>query len=166
MSSQFIAMLGFLSMSLAAPPSSDPARSFSELMDIMRGFQESRVLLTAVELDLFTAVGTGATAGQVSRKLGTNRPLPLAAKPEPTVSRHRPPHSLLHHLAHLEQHPLSLRLQPNDTTTCYSLLLQSEPTRRKSRYSGHYRVSIWCPWLPQRPADERNSWKSTPPSPR
>ena len=72
MSSRLIVMLGFLSMSLAAPPSSDPARSFSELMDIMRGFQESRVLLTAVELDLFTAVGTGATAGQVSMKLETN----------------------------------------------------------------------------------------------
>lgn len=38
----------------------------------MRGFQESRVLLTAVELDLFTAVGTGAEAVDVARKLGTD----------------------------------------------------------------------------------------------
>jgi len=38
----------------------------------MRGFQESRVLLTAVELDVFTAVGHGATVADVSKKLQTN----------------------------------------------------------------------------------------------
>jgi len=42
------------------------------LMDTMRAFQESRVLLTAVELDVFTAVGDGATAPQVAAKLGAN----------------------------------------------------------------------------------------------
>lgn len=47
-------------------------RSFADLQTTMRGFQESRVLLTAVELDLFTAVGAGATAAQASSKLGTN----------------------------------------------------------------------------------------------
>ncbi len=47
-------------------------RSFADLQTAMRGFQESRVLLTAVELDLFTAVGAGADAPQVSSKLGTD----------------------------------------------------------------------------------------------
>ncbi len=36
----------------------------------LRGFQESRVVLTAVELDLFTAVGSGATAAEVSARVG------------------------------------------------------------------------------------------------
>src|SRR5690242_19882027 len=56
---------------MSSPSSSSP-RSCSELVDIMRGFQESRVLLTAVELDAFTAVGAGATAEQVSSRLGSN----------------------------------------------------------------------------------------------
>jgi predicted O-methyltransferase YrrM len=43
-----------------------PARPFSELQAAMRGFQESRVLLTAVELDIFTAVGAGAAAAEVA----------------------------------------------------------------------------------------------------
>jgi predicted O-methyltransferase YrrM len=47
-------------------------RSFADLQTIMRGFQESRVLLTAVELDLFTAVGAGATPAQASSRLGTD----------------------------------------------------------------------------------------------
>ena len=38
----------------------------------LRGFQESRVLLTAVELDLFTAVGSGASAEEVSARIGGN----------------------------------------------------------------------------------------------
>ena len=36
----------------------------------LRGFQESRVVLTAVELDLFTAVGSGATAAEVAARVG------------------------------------------------------------------------------------------------
>jgi hypothetical protein len=36
----------------------------------MRAFQESRVLLTAVELDVYTAVGEGATAAQVAERIG------------------------------------------------------------------------------------------------
>lgn len=46
--------------------------TFPELQAKMRGFQESRILLTAVELDLFTAVGSGATAQEVARKAGTH----------------------------------------------------------------------------------------------
>jgi len=48
------------------------AQSFSDLTDTMGRYQESRVLLTAVELDIFTAVGPGARGVQVSEKLGTN----------------------------------------------------------------------------------------------
>jgi predicted O-methyltransferase YrrM len=41
-------------------------------MERLRAFQESRVLLSAIELDLFTAVGDGATATQVSGRLKTD----------------------------------------------------------------------------------------------
>jgi len=40
-----------------------------DLINRMRAFQESRVLLTAVELDLFSAVGQGATAAEVASRL-------------------------------------------------------------------------------------------------
>jgi (2Fe-2S) ferredoxin/SAM-dependent methyltransferase len=43
-----------------------------DLSDRIRAFQESRVLLTAVELDLFTAVGDGATAEEAAKKMGTD----------------------------------------------------------------------------------------------
>jgi (2Fe-2S) ferredoxin/predicted O-methyltransferase YrrM len=43
-----------------------------DLNSTLRGFQESRVLLTAVELDLFTAVGSGARADEVSAKTGSD----------------------------------------------------------------------------------------------
>lgn len=46
--------------------------SFPELQARMRAFQESRILLTAVELDLFTAVGSGAAAEEVARTVGTH----------------------------------------------------------------------------------------------
>jgi len=41
-----------------------------EMNRTLRGFQESRVVLTAVELDLFTAVGSGATAAEVAARVG------------------------------------------------------------------------------------------------
>jgi (2Fe-2S) ferredoxin/predicted O-methyltransferase YrrM len=44
-----------------------------ELMAMIRGFQESRIMLTAVELDVFTAVGEGATAETVAKRCGTDR---------------------------------------------------------------------------------------------
>jgi (2Fe-2S) ferredoxin/SAM-dependent methyltransferase len=40
--------------------------------ELMMGFQTSRTALTAVELDLFTAVGKGAGAREVAAKLNTN----------------------------------------------------------------------------------------------
>jgi (2Fe-2S) ferredoxin/precorrin-6B methylase 2 len=38
----------------------------------IRSFQESRVILTAIELDLFTAVGTGASAAEAAGRIGTD----------------------------------------------------------------------------------------------
>jgi SAM-dependent methyltransferase len=46
--------------------------TFDDLMLKARGFQESRVLLTAIELDLFTAVGDGAAEEEVAARLGTD----------------------------------------------------------------------------------------------
>lgn len=43
-----------------------------DLAQSLRAFQESRVLLTAVELDVFTAVGLGADAQQVAKALETD----------------------------------------------------------------------------------------------
>jgi predicted O-methyltransferase YrrM len=42
------------------------------LTAMARGFQESRALLTAVELDVFTAVGSGASARQVAERVGAD----------------------------------------------------------------------------------------------
>jgi SAM-dependent methyltransferase len=41
-----------------------------DLAQALRAFQESRVLLSAVELDVFTAVGSGASAAEVAAKIG------------------------------------------------------------------------------------------------
>jgi (2Fe-2S) ferredoxin/precorrin-6B methylase 2 len=38
----------------------------------LRGYMESRALLTALELDIFTAVGNGATAAEVAQKISTH----------------------------------------------------------------------------------------------
>jgi len=43
-----------------------------ELNARIRGFQESRAILTALELDAFTAVGERATAAEVAARLDTN----------------------------------------------------------------------------------------------
>jgi SAM-dependent methyltransferase len=45
---------------------------FDDLNTAIRGYQGSRVLLTAVELDLFTAVRGGAPAAAVARRCGTD----------------------------------------------------------------------------------------------
>jgi len=46
--------------------------SLEDLMNRIRAFQESRALLTAIELDLFSAVGQGATAVEAANRLGTD----------------------------------------------------------------------------------------------
>jgi 2-polyprenyl-3-methyl-5-hydroxy-6-metoxy-1,4-benzoquinol methylase len=43
-----------------------------ELMNRLRGFQESRALLTGVELNVFEAVADGATASEVAARIGAN----------------------------------------------------------------------------------------------
>ena len=43
-----------------------------ELNERIRAFQESRVILTALELDAFTAVGTGARAAEAAAKMETD----------------------------------------------------------------------------------------------
>ncbi len=43
-----------------------------ELMNRIRCFQESRAILTGVELDIFDAVGEGATAPEVAARIGAN----------------------------------------------------------------------------------------------
>jgi (2Fe-2S) ferredoxin/predicted O-methyltransferase YrrM len=43
-----------------------------ELNERIRGFQDSRVILTALELDLFTAVGEGAGAAEVAARIHTD----------------------------------------------------------------------------------------------
>jgi (2Fe-2S) ferredoxin/SAM-dependent methyltransferase len=43
-----------------------------ELLGTIRAFQESRVILTAIELDVFTAVGSGATSLEVAATVGTD----------------------------------------------------------------------------------------------
>lgn len=67
------ALLAFAVLAAQAPlaaMSSQP--SFDDLNRIMRSFQESRLLLSAVELDVFSAVGDGATAAQTATRLKTN----------------------------------------------------------------------------------------------
>jgi (2Fe-2S) ferredoxin/predicted O-methyltransferase YrrM len=43
-----------------------------DLNERMRAFQESRVILTALELDVFTAVGEGGSAAEVAGRLGAS----------------------------------------------------------------------------------------------
>lgn len=43
-----------------------------DLHQLIRGFQESRAVLTAIELDAFNAVGNGASAAEAAVKMGTN----------------------------------------------------------------------------------------------
>lgn len=44
-----------------------------ELLERINAFRESRLLLTAIELDVFTAVGEGAKAATVASRLGTDK---------------------------------------------------------------------------------------------
>ncbi len=53
----------------AAPRAADPPDDFVQMLNVWR---ESRILLTAIELDLFSAIGDGGTAGEVTRRAGTH----------------------------------------------------------------------------------------------
>ena len=48
------------------------ARSFDELVQAMRCYQESRLLMTSLELNVYTAVGNGATAPEVAARIQTD----------------------------------------------------------------------------------------------
>jgi hypothetical protein len=50
----------------------DKTRSLANLIQSARAFQESRTLLTALELDVFTTIGEGALAAEVAQRLGTD----------------------------------------------------------------------------------------------
>jgi (2Fe-2S) ferredoxin/SAM-dependent methyltransferase len=43
-----------------------------DLLQSIRGFQESRAMLTGIELNIFAAIGDGETASQVATKIGTD----------------------------------------------------------------------------------------------
>src|ERR1017187_3635579 len=67
----------FARISRRTRPSSARAREAAgalpdDLNERIRAFQESRALLTALELDLFTAVGDGAGAVEVATRLGAD----------------------------------------------------------------------------------------------
>jgi ubiquinone/menaquinone biosynthesis C-methylase UbiE len=47
-------------------------QTYEELNDLARAFQRSRLVLTAIELDVFTAVGSGAPASAVAATVGAN----------------------------------------------------------------------------------------------
>jgi (2Fe-2S) ferredoxin/predicted O-methyltransferase YrrM len=58
---------------LAAMRAKDAAGALpDDLLQTFRGFQESRVLLSALELDLFTPLSGGATAAQAAEARGTD----------------------------------------------------------------------------------------------
>jgi (2Fe-2S) ferredoxin/predicted O-methyltransferase YrrM len=58
---------------LAMLKAKDAAGVFpDEVNETIRGFMSSRAILTAIELDIFTAVGGGASAGQVAGKIKTD----------------------------------------------------------------------------------------------
>lgn len=58
---------------LAAQKAKDEAGMLpDDLAERIRAFQDSRAILSAVELDLFTHAGTGATADAIARKAGTD----------------------------------------------------------------------------------------------
>jgi (2Fe-2S) ferredoxin/predicted O-methyltransferase YrrM len=43
-----------------------------EVNTVVRGFQESRAILTGIELDIFSAIGEGSTAEEVAARAGTD----------------------------------------------------------------------------------------------
>jgi len=46
--------------------------SYADLLQTMRAFQDARPILTAVELNLFTAVGSGASAAEAAARAGAD----------------------------------------------------------------------------------------------
>jgi (2Fe-2S) ferredoxin/predicted O-methyltransferase YrrM len=66
-------MLANRAKRLAAMKARDAAGALpDDLQDRVRAFQESRAILTALELDVFTALGDGATAAEAAARTGTD----------------------------------------------------------------------------------------------
>jgi len=58
---------------LAAQSAKDSAGALpDDLNQMLRAYMESRAMLTALELDIFTAVGAGSTCDEVARKVSTH----------------------------------------------------------------------------------------------
>ena len=61
---------------MAGPDNHEAHESFSELPEdlllTIRAFQESRAILTGIELNVFAAIGDGASASQVAAKIATH----------------------------------------------------------------------------------------------
>jgi (2Fe-2S) ferredoxin len=58
---------------LASIKARDAAGMLPEEVDaLIRGFRESRAILTAIELNVFTAIGNGATAAEAAHKIGAD----------------------------------------------------------------------------------------------
>jgi len=53
-------------------PAAQPAALPDDFQEVLNAWRESRIVLTAIELDLFTAVGQGATPDEVARRLETD----------------------------------------------------------------------------------------------
>lgn len=72
MSAWVCGILSLVIVSSMALASDGAVTSFSDLQGMMGAFRESRILLSAVELDVFTAVGEGSTTEDVAHKLKTD----------------------------------------------------------------------------------------------
>ncbi len=51
---------------------SEPTAAVQELTERIRAFQQSRALLTAIKYDVFGAIGNGAAANEVARRVGAD----------------------------------------------------------------------------------------------
>ena len=54
-----------------AAPATPPAPP-DEFLQMVNAWRESRIVLTAVELDVFSAIGAGASPGEIARRLGAD----------------------------------------------------------------------------------------------
>jgi (2Fe-2S) ferredoxin/SAM-dependent methyltransferase len=99
-----------------------------DLMGMIRGYQESRIMLTAIELDVFTTVGGGATATTVAQRCRTDR---------------RATELLLNALVALEV----LRLQGEtyqNTAAAARYLVAGAPD--DARIALQHNLSLWATW--------------------
>ena len=99
-----------------------------ELNQFMRGFMESRIVLTAIELDLFTAVGQGATSADVAKTLNTD---PRATE------------ALLNALAAIDVLDKNENSFKNIPLTARYLVKDSE---QDSRIAAMHIVGLWHRW--------------------